>query len=159
MLLVPYPMFGVLQPFSSRSCIVVSLKNDAIEEHDFSPISCFANESRYFSCSYHLERIVGWLPCFSCLAVLSISFALKNMICRSGWPCFGPGVEFFIMTNPRIEVQSLFAFWVVGLREYFEFPATSINDSDCGKGIAIRTLLFFRIPAKFEDLCLVHVGE
>ena len=26
---------GVLQPFSFRSCIVVSFKSDAIEEHDF----------------------------------------------------------------------------------------------------------------------------
>ena len=29
------PMFGVLQPFSFRSCIVVSFKTDAIEKHDF----------------------------------------------------------------------------------------------------------------------------
>ena len=29
------PMFGVLQPFSSRSCTIVSFKSDANEKHDF----------------------------------------------------------------------------------------------------------------------------
>ena len=29
------PMFGVLQPFSFRNCIVMSFKSDAIEKHDF----------------------------------------------------------------------------------------------------------------------------
>ena len=33
------------------------------------PILCFASESRYLSCAYHLARIVGcplmlWLSCF-----------------------------------------------------------------------------------------------
>ena len=38
-------------------------------------------------------------------------------------------------------------------------PATTINDPEFEKGIAIRTLMFCRILAMFEDLCLVHVGE
>ena len=29
------PMIGVLQPFSFRSCIVMSFKSDTIEKHDF----------------------------------------------------------------------------------------------------------------------------
>ena len=29
------PMFGVLQPFSFRSCIIVSFENDAIVKRDF----------------------------------------------------------------------------------------------------------------------------
>ena len=88
----------------------------------FSPTLCFANESRSLSCAYHLARIVGWLPCFFCLAFLSISFALKNIICLSDAPCFGPRLEFFLMTKPGIEVTSQLAFWVVvGLRLYFKF--------------------------------------
>ena len=38
-------------------------------------------------------------------------------------------------------------------------PATAINDTDFLKDIAIKTLMFCRILAKFEDLCLVHVVE
>ena len=65
------------------------------------------------------------------IAFLSISFALKNMIFRSDWPCFGPRVEFFLMTEPGIEEKSLFAFWVVvGLRLSLKFPLpTAINDT------------------------------
>ena len=54
------------------------------------------------------------------------SFALKNMICLSDAPCFGPRVEFFLMTKPGIEVKSQSAFWVVGgLRLYFKFTHNS----------------------------------
>ena len=88
----------------------------------FSPISRFANESRYFSCAHHLERIVGWLPCFSCLAFLSVCFAFKNITCLLETPYFGPRLEFFFMTKRGIETKSQFVFWsVVGLREYFRF--------------------------------------
>ena len=38
-------------------------------------------------------------------------------------------------------------------------PATTINNPDFRKEIAIRTLKFCRIHAKFEDLCVVHVDE
>ena len=89
-----------------------------------------------------LARIVRWRPCFDCLAFSSISFALKNMICLSDAPCFGPRLEFFLMTKPGIEVKSPLAFSVVvGLRLYF------------------TTVKFCRILAKFEDLCLVHIFE
>ena len=89
-----------------------------------------------------LARIVGWPSCFGCLAFSSISFALRNMICLSDAPCFGPRLEFFLMTKPGIEVKSQLAFSViVGLRLY------------------LRTVKFCRILAKFEDLCLVHIFE
>ena len=39
----------------------------------FSPMLCSANESRYLFSAYHCARIVGWFPCFGCLAFLSIS--------------------------------------------------------------------------------------
>ena len=38
-------------------------------------------------------------------------------------------------------------------------PTTAINDPDFGKSVAIKTLMFCRILAKFEDLCVVHVDE
>ena len=59
---------------------------------------------------------------FSCLDFLSISFALKNKICLSDAPCFGPQLEIFLMTKPGIEEKSELAFSVVvGLRLYFKF--------------------------------------
>ena len=66
----------------------------------FSPKLCSANDFRYPFCSYHLESIVGWLPCFLRLAFLSICFALKNITCLSD-----VRLEFFLMTNPGIEVS------------------------------------------------------
>ena len=38
-------------------------------------------------------------------------------------------------------------------------PATAINNPDYRRGITIRTLKFCRKLAKFEDLCVIHVGE
>ena len=69
-----------------------------------------------------------FLSCF----LEQISFALKIMICLSDAPCFGPRLEFFLMTKPGIEVKSQLAFWVVvGLRLYFHIsPATAVNDPD-----------------------------
>ena len=101
----------------------------------FSPTLCFANESRYLSCSYHLESIVGWLPCFSCLAFLSISFGLKNMICLSDAPCFGPRLEFFLMTKPGIGVKSQLAFSVFCRtpRVLQISSTTALNDPDFQK--------------------------
>ena len=65
------------------------------------------------------------------------------------------------MTNPGIEVKSQLVYWnVVGLREYFKFlPQLQEHDPDFGEGIAIKTLMFCRILAKFEYLCVVHVDE
>ena len=37
--------------------------------------------------------------------------------------------------------------------------ATAINDPDIRKAILIKPMKFCRILAKFEDLCVVHVGE
>ena len=101
---------------AAKSCLSRAMRSKSMTS--FSPMVCFANESRYPSCSYHVESIVGWLPCFSRLAFLSISFALKNIICLSETPCFGPRLEFFSMTKPGIEVKSQLVFWsVVRLRE------------------------------------------
>ena len=134
-------MFGVLQPLSFCSCIVLSFKSDAIKKHDlFFVIVVLCQRISVFSCAYHLERIVGWLPCFSCLVFLSISFTLKSIICLSETPCFGPRLEFFLMTKPGIEVQSLFAVWIPRVLQIS--PATAMNDPDFGNGISIRTLMF-----------------
>ena len=119
------PCFAFCNRFRSarvaeKSSLSRALRSKSIIS--FSPILCSANDFRYPSCSYHLESIVGWLPCFSCLAFLSICFALKNMICLSHVPCFGPRLEFFLMTKLGIEVKSQLVFWsVVGLREVFKF--------------------------------------
>ena len=53
-----------------------------------------------------LKELSDGCHVFYCLAFLSISFALKNMICRSDWPCFGPRLEFFLMTKTGIEEKS-----------------------------------------------------
>ena len=65
------------------------------------------------------------------------------------------------MTKPGIEVKSQLVFWsVVGTPRVLQISAaTAINDSDFGRSIAIKTLMFFGILAKFEDLCVVHVDE
>ena len=36
-------------------------------------------------------------------------------------------------------------------------PATAINNRDIRDGVAVKTLTFCNILAKFEDLCLVHI--
>ena len=138
------PMFGVLHTFSSRSCLIMSFKSDAIVKHDcFSPMFSSASAFRYLPWSYHLENIVGWLPCMLCLAFLSICFALWNITCLSEAPRFGPRVEFFWMTKPGIEVKSQLVFWsVVGLREYFTFlPQLQwmmpISERHCNQDIEI----------------------
>ena len=63
-----------------------------------------------------------------------------------------PRLLFFLITYPGIEVTSRL-FWSnsVGLRaiDYTQFPV----------GIAVGTLLFGRIFAKFEDLGAVQVGD
>ena len=120
------PMFGVLQPFSSRSCIVLSFKSDAIKKHDlFFVIVVLCQRISVFSCAYHLERTVGWLPCFSCLVFLSISFPLKNIMCLSDAPCFVPRLEFFLMTKLGIEIKLQLAFW--NCNESSRFPNKNCN--------------------------------
>ena len=74
--------------------------------------------------------------------------ASVSPFCLSEGPCLAPRLLFFLITYPRIEVTSRL-FWSnsVGLRD--NFPV----------GIAVKTLLFGRIFAKFEDLGVVHVGD
>ena len=115
-------MFGVLWPFSSRSCIVVFQERcDRKNMTSFSPISCFCQRiSVFFLCipSWENRRMapVLWLSCF-----------LKHLLRLekhhlSDAPCSGPQLEFFLMTKPVTEVMSQLAFWVVvGLRLYFKF--------------------------------------
>ena len=72
-----------------------------------------------------------------------------------------PRLLFFSITYPGIEVTSRL-FWSnsVGLRVDFIFSSTAaIEYSYFPAGIAVRTLLFGRIFAKFEDLGFVHVGD
>ena len=142
-----------------KSCLSRAMRSKSMTS--FSPILCSANDLRCPSCANHLARIGGWTPCFDCLALSSISFTLRNMICRSDALCFGPRLEFLSMAKPGIEVESRLVFWsVVGLREYFKMsPATAINDTDFCKRIAIKTLKFCRILARFEDLCAVQTFE
>ena len=73
---------------------------------------------------------------------------LENITYLSEAPCFGSRLEFFKKTKLGIEVKSQLVLWiVVRLREHFKFL------------IAIRTLMFCRMFAKLEDLCVVHVVE
>ena len=129
-----------------------------------SPILCSANDFRYSSCSYHLECLVGWLPCLPCLLLsqASASPCRTSPVFQRETPCFGPRLEFFLMTKPGIEVKSQLVFWsVVGLRMYFIqiSPASARHNPDFRASIAVRTSMFCRILAKFEDLCAVQVDE
>ena len=96
-----------------------------------------------------LRGLSDGCPCLPRLASSSISFALKNVTCLSGTPCFGPRLEIAIgflecCRTPRVLQNS---------------PATAINNPELGESIAISTLMFCRILAKFEDLCVVLVDE
>ena len=63
------------------------------------------------------------------------------------------------MTKQGLKKKSLFAFWVVVGPVLQNSPATAINNPEFRKGVAIKTLKFCRILAKFEDHCVVHVDE
>ena len=129
-----------------------------------SPILFFANESWYLSCAYHLATIVGWLSRFPCIAFVSISFALKNITCLSDAPCFGPRLDFFLMTKPGIEVKSNMATWiVVGLRLYFKFSRNCNKWSrfvkrHCNQEIKVcqnsRRVLWFMSSSNFCNFSL-----
>ena len=71
-----------------------------------------------------------------------------------------PRLLFFSITYPGIEVTSwLFCSNSVGLRR-FHISSTAAIDYTCFRvGIAVKTLLFGRIFAKFEDLGVVQVGD
>ena len=131
----------------------------------FSPILCSDNDFRYSSCSYHIERVVGWFPCFSCLAFFSICFALLNITCLSETQLFWYSTG--ILLNDKARDWSKIAIHLLQCRNTPRIlqisPATAVNDPDYGKSIAIKTLMFCRILAKFKDLCVdlcvVHVDE
>ena len=66
-----------------------------------------------------------------------------------------------LITYPGIEVTSRL-FWSnsVGLRvEFIISSTTAIDYTHFPAGIAVKTLLFGRVFAKFEDLGIVHVGD
>ena len=72
-----------------------------------------------------------------------------------------PRLLFFLITYPGIEVTSRL-FWSnsVGLHVDLIFLPTAAEDySYFPVGIAVRTLVFGRIFAKFEDLGVFHVGD
>ena len=55
-----------------RQILVVVQEAFGAHQHSSEPILCSAKDFRYPSCAYHLARIVGWPPCFGCIAFLSI---------------------------------------------------------------------------------------
>ena len=61
-------------------------------------------------------------PMFLLSCFLASASLWKSITCLSDAPCFGPRLEFFLMTKPGIEVKSQLVFWsAVGLRLYFKF--------------------------------------
>ena len=149
-----------LQPFGSRSCIVVSFKSDAIEKQDF----LFANIvlRQWLSVSflfvppwkYHRMAAMFALSCFlkhlfrlveHHLSFRDTMFWSSTGICRydkaRDWSKIAIGLLECCRTPRVLQIS----------------PTIAIHDPDFGKGIAIRTLMFCRILAKFEDLCVVHV--
>ena len=98
------------------------------------------------------------IPGRTIVAFLSICFAWWYILCLSEGPCLAPRLLFFLITYPGIEVTSRL-FWSnsVGLRVDFIFPAEDYSYFPVG--IAVRTLVFGRIFAKFEDLGVLHVGD
>ena len=109
--------------------------------------------------AYHLERIVGWIPCF-CLAFLSICFARKYILCLSEAPCLTQRLSVCLVhvTRDRGNVTVV----LVELRwtpRRLQIPATTAMDyHHFPVGIAVKALLF-GIFAKFEELGVVHVGD
>ena len=71
-----------------------------------------------------------------------------------------PRLLFFLITYPGIEVTSRL-FWSnsVGLRVDFKISTAAVDYSYFPIDFAVKTLLFGRIFAKFEDLDVVHVGD
>ena len=88
-----------------------------------------------------------------------MSFALKNIICLTDWPCCwsSTGILLHDVARDRIEIVVVLLKCCRTSLVLQISPATAINDPDFRKGIAIKTLKFCRILAKFEDLCLVHI--
>ena len=150
-------------PFGNRSARVAALSclSRAMRSKSmtyFWPILCLANESRYFSCAYHLAGIVGWLPCFCCLAFLNLLRPVEHHLSFR---------DTMFWSSSRVLLDDKARDWskvAIGLLECCRTPlvrqispATALNDPDFWKGIVIRTFKFCRILAKFEDLCVVHV--
>ena len=156
------PMFGVLQPFSFCSWKVVSFKSDAIKKHDF----LFANIVLRQWLSVSLLFVPPWKDC-RMIAMFTLSCFLGHLLRLVEHHLSFRDIMFWsstgILLHDKAKDWSKIA---IGLPECCRTPrvlqistATAINDPDFGENIAIKTLMFCRILAKFEDLCLVHVGE
>ena len=89
----------------------------------------------------HLVRLVEHLS-FGCTVLWSSTGILLNDKARD-WSKIAIGLLECCRTPRVLQIS----------------PATAINDPDFWKCTAIRTLKFFEIIAKFEDVCVVHVDE
>ena len=67
---------------------------------------CLTKILRYLSSLHHLSKIVLQVPFVGLRAFLSISCALKYMVCRTDGPCLAPWDGFFLMTRPGIDRTS-----------------------------------------------------
>ena len=103
----------------------------------------------------------GWRPCFFWRAFFSICVAWWCILRRSEGPCLAPRLLFLLDNLARdwgdVVVVLLELSWF--LRRFHVSSSTAVAFTGFPVGIALRTLLFGRIFAKFEDLDVVHVGD
>ena len=157
------PMLPILNSLSSCSGVDVFLHGILsynIIWCSFHPMA--HNDFLYSSSAYHRESFVGWRPCvfslwglfkhLSRLVIHLLSFrrsmlhsttaVLLDHIARD-WGDVTVVLVELCWTHRRLHISSTAAI------DYSYFPV----------GIAVKTLLFGRIFAKFEDLGVVQVGD
>ena len=156
---IVFLVWDFVLPGSVHFCFSTAILSYNIMWCSFPPMA--DNDFLYSSSAYHRESIVGWRPCFPGRAFLSICFAWKYSFCRSEGPCLAPRLMFFLNNIARdwgdVTVVLVELCW--SLRRLHISSTTAIDYTDFPVGIALRTLLFGRSFAKFEDLGVVQVGD
>ena len=155
-------MFGVPYSFSSCSCIIMSLKSDAIVKHNFflAFFVLLQRRSVSFVCtpSFENRRMASVLSLPGFLEHL-FRFEEHDLSFRCTMLRSSSGILLDDKARDRIEIVVVLLECCGTPRILQISPATAEIFPDFLKGIAIRTLKFYRILAKFEDLCVVHVDE
>ena len=115
----------------------------------------------YSSKPYHRESIVGCRPCFPLSGLFEHLFRLVAHLLSFRRSVFGPTTAVLLNHISRdwgdVMVVLLELCWT--LRRFQNSSTAAIDYSFFPVGIAVRTLLFRRIFAKFEDLGVVQVGD
>ena len=134
-----------------KSCLSRAMRSKSMTS--FSPILCSVSD-------IHLEKSSdGSMFALSCFLKHLIRFVEHHLSFRATmfWPSTG------MLLNDKARDWSKIAIGLLECRKtprILQFsPATAINHPDFGKSIAIMTLMFCKILAKFEDLLVVHVDE